>query len=76
MYLEQIGKEPMSLPAWGAWIETLGLKGSLGKVTLSLPAWGAWIETRSRDLTSQCLTSLPAWGAWIETVLDLRAKSC
>ena len=34
----------LSLPAWGAWIETR-INRIAHKDAWSLPAWGAWIET-------------------------------
>src|SRR5690242_18196872 len=42
----------MSLPAWGAWIETL-IRLEQAESTASLPAWGAWIETCSETTCSR-----------------------
>ncbi len=56
----------MSLPLWGAWIETSRL--ATGSYTApSLPLWGAWIETDSSEPGCDRSMSLPLWGAWIET---------
>ena len=35
----------MSLPAWGAWVETLNMLITAAATSASLPAWGAWVET-------------------------------
>ena len=57
----------MSLPAWGAWIETSATPQPTKPHPQSLPAWGAWIETVVQWHGALPGLSLPAWGAWIET---------
>ena len=58
-----------SLPARGAWIETMiGIHTQ--HAVMSLPARGAWIETNAFRITSHLyFGSLPARGAWIETII-------
>ena len=56
----------MSLPTWGAWIETYW-QLSEQTLLLSLPTWGALIETLHIDFIIYMHMSLPTWGAWIET---------
>ena len=66
---------PLSLPAWGAWIEISSLSPQL-IAAMSLPAWGAWIEIRRKRNERTDQGSLPAWGAWIEIWPTLIKSRC
>ena len=68
-------RDKMSLPTWGAWIETIDRRRRR-RSCRSLPTRGAWIETLVSRSAPLAPRSLPTRGAWIETLLSVAHCAC